>query len=257
MIKRTVFTSVSLLGMSLVAYPIRSMLGMEWADYYMDEDTPYTAQDYVQDGLGFHFDGIENAGYGEHSSDYVVNLTGLRQELLPLSDFVTINEDGISAEYQSSKWFRAETYREWGFRTNQTIEIVFKATNPSLSDIQFMVIDVGSRRVVGVQGSNIGIGLRQATNPSWYKPGTINSVSVTYTESNNTATDAFVNGRISPSRKSVNFAQPVSSGLVIGYGYNSGAFSGTIYAIRMYNRVLTPDEIAHNYEIDKERFGLW
>ena len=33
-------------------------------------------------------------------------------------------------------------------------------------------------------------------------------------------------------------------------------FNGTIYSARMYNRVLTKQEIKNNYEIDKSRFGM-
>ena len=29
-----------------------------------------------------------------------------------------------------------------------------------------------------------------------------------------------------------------------------------VYSVRIYNRCLTEDEINHNYEIDKARFGI-
>ena len=42
-----------------------------------------------------------------------------------------------------------------------------------------------------------------------------------------------------------------------GYGTaQKYGFVGEIDAVRYYNRSLTPDEIAANYAIDKERFGL-
>lgn len=34
------------------------------------------------------------------------------------------------------------------------------------------------------------------------------------------------------------------------------AFSGRMYSVRVYDRVLTDEEIAYNYEIDKRRFNL-
>ena len=37
---------------------------------------------------------------------------------------------------------------------------------------------------------------------------------------------------------------------------NDRRFDGNVYAVRAYDRVLTPSEIAHNYNIDKIRFGL-
>lgn len=43
----------------------------------------------------------------------------------------------------------------------------------------------------------------------------------------------------------------------VGYYPNTiYAFYGDVCAIRFYNRPLTPEEIAHNYKIDKERFNL-
>ncbi len=35
-----------------------------------------------------------------------------------------------------------------------------------------------------------------------------------------------------------------------------GTLYGEIYAVRVYNRVLTASEIMQNYEIDKIRYGL-
>lgn len=32
--------------------------------------------------------------------------------------------------------------------------------------------------------------------------------------------------------------------------------NGKVYSVRIYNRALTDEEVAHNYEIDKERFGI-
>lgn len=37
---------------------------------------------------------------------------------------------------------------------------------------------------------------------------------------------------------------------------HEGLLDGAISSIRIYNRALTADEIAHNYNIDKARFGL-
>ena len=48
--------------------------------------------------------------------------------------------------------------------------------------------------------------------------------------------------------------------LVLGGNPNgtkvNGVYEGTIYSVRVYNRVLTNEEIKKNYEIDKARFGI-
>ena len=43
--------------------------------------------------------------------------------------------------------------------------------------------------------------------------------------------------------------------MISGYA-NGWRLKGKIYSIRVYNRALTQDEINHNYEIDKKRFGI-
>ena len=44
---------------------------------------------------------------------------------------------------------------------------------------------------------------------------------------------------------------------VLGGNYGSGEFTKqSIYSFRKYNRLLTPEEIAHNYKIDKHRFNI-
>lgn len=51
-----------------------------------------------------------------------------------------------------------------------------------------------------------------------------------------------------------------SNGTYNGIGARSNnasySFNGTIYAIRVYNRLLTVDEMRHNQKEDKKRFGL-
>lgn len=55
-----------------------------------------------------------------------------------------------------------------------------------------------------------------------------------------------------------NVTVSTSAGFTIGYRYSSSRmyFKGTIYAIRLYNRVLSKEEMLHNQRIDNQRFGL-
>ena len=54
-----------------------------------------------------------------------------------------------------------------------------------------------------------------------------------------------------------NHIKKTSDSIFVGeaYGHNS-LLKGNIYSTRVYNRALTPEEIAHNYAIEKERFGI-
>ena len=58
----------------------------------------------------------------------------------------------------------------------------------------------------------------------------------------------------SPSRSSNTYGMAVMSYYTTST--NAYRISGELYCIRIYNRKLTEEEIAHNHEIDKIRFGL-
>lgn len=51
--------------------PVKSMLGAEGTEQ-QEEASSYTAQDYIQDGLIAHWDGIENITYGVHDGEATV-----------------------------------------------------------------------------------------------------------------------------------------------------------------------------------------
>ena len=48
----------------------------------------------------------------------------------------------------------------------------------------------------------------------------------------------------------------VMGDVTIGKTYSNEYICGYIYCVRIYNRALSEEEIKHNYEIDKERFGI-
>lgn len=68
---------------------------------------------------------------------------------------------------------------------------------------------------------------------------------------------AFENGNIVNKAKS-EYSEIAQKKLQLGGTKWNGAVSlnGNIYAVRIYNRVLTDEEIKTNYKIDKYRFGI-
>ena len=201
-----------MLALSAFPSPVKSNEAVKGLGYVDEDAWNPTAADYIQDGLVFHFDGIENGGYGEHSDILVNDLVSGKE--IPLSSFVNIDTDRLSAVNENASWWNGYTLSSgWRlgryFFKSQTVEVVFK-TEDLGTGIQFVLLDLESRRCIGVAGDNIGIGLRQATQPTWYTRGVLTTVSVTYTDSNNTCTSAFVNGLISASRNYINFSQPTS-----------------------------------------------
>ena len=54
------------------------------------------------------------------------------------------------------------------------------------------------------------------------------------------------------------FGGTFSTWITVGDRYNDSSFpfTGKVFSIRVYDRVLSQEEISYNYMIDKERFGL-
>ena len=57
-----------------------------------------------------------------------------------------------------------------------------------------------------------------------------------------------------------NYSNIISSPIQLGRGWQWGnqnrTLNGIIYSVRIYNRVLSDDEIKQNYEVDKKRFNI-
>lgn len=49
---------------------------------------------------------------------------------------------------------------------------------------------------------------------------------------------------------------PIQIGRLWQYQNDNRTLNGIIYSVRIYNRVLSDDEIKQNYEVDKKRFNL-
>lgn len=78
-----------------------------------------------------------------------------------------------------------------------------------------------------------------------------------YVSANNTR--ALFDGALLTTRGSASFANGVVNTIGARQKTTAGTidspFTGTIHAIRIYNRQLTTDEMAWNYDIDRARFG--
>ena len=86
-----------------------------------------------------------------------------------------------------------------------------------------------------------------------------NSISAIYKSTSDVIDKCYINskaGVITSSNESwiVNFAHYIQIGKYTSE--NNCRFAGEICAIRIYNRALTEEEIKHNYEVDRIRFGL-
>ena len=229
---------------------------------------PPTARDYIQDGLVAMWDGIENAGLGIHSStpSKWVDLTGNGYDM-KLNTGLTISEDSISAVSRWIGYYGAQI----GF-TSMSVCVRLRATNQSRmvaqpageanfvyfefrpSDLKLGISQRGRdiNNYVGIDIDLSMLGSRASLHANYGKSGSrfgayecyLNGVAQTLKSGsypyNNAGTNFTVGSRIQGS------STPATS-------FNVGA---DVCRIALYSRALTPEEIQHNYKIDKERFNL-
>lgn len=211
-----------------------------------------TARSYVQDGLVAMWDGIENAGWGSHDAAATTwkDLTGNGYDL--------INNGAIVGE----NCFTTGINYGWVYRSGAiqviggTVELVFKPNNPSgwqtpvwlgTSDgitnqgntfyLQghdgFYGISIGSGQTVSLSSSGIRAN-------GWF--GAVNGI----------VRNDFTRFTTTWSRSSyTSLGGSVRSASSITY--RSGC---DFFALRIYSRALTAEEVARNYAVDKARFNL-
>jgi hypothetical protein len=225
-----------------------------------------SAKSYIQDGLVAMWDGIENAGWGEHDpyatvwkdlvggADININFSPLPKSILTWADNSLVYTDTyanylnptgtILAAVSSDK---LTEFFNGGF---QTAEKVFKATNTNnyraynpLSWVEFRYgYSVGGLRFASGSGAWLSIKTSQdtiysdcITRDALYRNG-VKVLSANLTPKN-------LGIRVGDS-------QPIA----IRGNYDSE--SKSFYCVRFYTRALSAEEIAYNYDIDKARFGL-
>ena len=215
-----------------------------------------TARDYVQDGLVALVDGIDNAGCGKHTDELkYVNLVTGGQFTLPNNgnavwgeNCLKILESGNQASgLQTGFSFSAGTLGITSEAKEYTIECALRAYDTNFSLVSFdgaFGRSLGTPSSGAFQGSVSAAYLPDSNYFQWSVNGDIR-------EKNNSAVvqenfeGFFWNNR------------EVYAGDSFRFGYSYGKVcKSDIHCARIYNRVLTAEEIAHNYAIDKARFNL-
>ena len=236
--------------------PIRGCMGA--GNFTPSENRPYSASDYVQDGLVCQFDGKENAGFGIHDPQNTI-WTALVGGVDAIRQGGTISWTDDACEFSSPLYFKVNSV--FGKPQTVTIEVCHHAVPASGSryGALFSCIESG------------GVGIQQTINyqqwtmqcggvPSGY------TGQIFQTVENSFQTLAYVVGdNYASSIKDGVVVQSVQKSVGIRYNYNyyqigrdpgdSGNIVGKIFSIRLYNRDLTDMELKYNHMIDMERFG--
>lgn len=213
---------------------------------------------YVQDGLVAHWDGIENAGAGVAHDPAATTW----KDLVCGREFsltgVTVNADRMTFAGNVSSFGNLsadDTAATFGLATNGTVEIVYASSSASTahqillqssaaSGIAFSIYDKTTLIVCNVSAPTVTFTSGIATN----------CVSIRYAAAKSQS--AFINGA-SAKMGGNNSWSGANTETFLGRRAttaNSNPFPGSIYAVRVYSRRLTNEEIATNHLVDALRF---
>ena len=225
----------------------------------------YTSASYVQDGLIAQWDAIDNEGTGTHNPNATVwkDLAG-HNDLTIVAGRGSEWRRGVAFFMNTKAAGLAAAYGTETATTYKTIEVLFKETSWS-SRILFWG---------GAQSRYVAFDARDDSPFKWiyfdgvggskrtpyakvrtYEP---NAVVATY-DDNNAVTQIYCDGAPRVNATNSNTWNPGDNRVTLGWrsvdtaGANYG-WEGEVYSIRLYSRVLTPEEIARNHAIDVKRF---
>lgn len=211
-----------------------------------------TAKYYIQDGLLFHWDGIENAGYEKHDDNATV-----WKDLVGNIDLTLTGETAWSdIAFQLNGAGGAIGAIESAVAASvKTLEVAFKCS-----------VDSGAYKTLAIVGGAWnsmaflvhGSWVEGVSSPSYRRTtqayfGTTRHLT-RFRDS--VARNILVNGAEVASDNGNWFDADDPGTVSIGKNGSRYYYYGDIYAVRCYTRVLTIDEVNQNYAIDKERFSL-
>ena len=217
-------------------------LHLPYVTYTRDTGKIYADGGYISDGLVFQLDGIQR---GPESETKWIDLINGQEFIKPSGTISWGDKYFIMGEgLQCVNYF--------GPQYNQmTFEIVFSANGSGNSHL-FQCKGRNATNGLGIGRYNSNWLLSNATGCSFSVP--LSSMPLGDTVY-----------RLSYSYR----AKPLLNGVQINYGTvdyyygnqngyaylgGSSSLTGKIYTIRMYNRILSYDEMEHNQQVDKKRF---
>lgn len=222
-------------------------------------------KEYAKDGLLLHYDGINNMGEGD---DKHSTTTTIWKELSGNGNDAQLKNFNDNTNKWGDNYLQLDGVNDYAevadnttiTPTEQTIEIVFNRTgNTEHLDKGIIFVKwYGYTVELNPINSNNQFTVAYGRNNGYLNSNTMLSLNqpyaLTLTHEQNLS-KMYIN-TIYENQQEVVPMNYNSTNLLIGKYNDTTLTKGNIYAIRMYNRALTQDEIKSNYEIDKIRFGL-
>ena len=234
--------------------------------------TPASA--YVQDGLVAQFDGIENAGVGRHDAASTVWV-----DLIGGHDMTLVEGDSFGDDSCIVSMVK-HTCEDDLFAEYATVTYEFNAkpiatTKTASGDWRSAVVNIPNIGAFCWEGKNGGISVIRpqgvdATKLSYQSFGAGYGSAIALMKADFYATYSAIPGAGTTSMDpALVYMNAVQIGKTSGITYNGNdrpaglalvigepSVSSSIRSIRIYNRALAPEEVAHNAAVDRARFDF-
>lgn len=223
--------------------------------------------EYITDGLIHRWDAINNTGDGHDSTATVW------KDLVGNVDLTkVVDGDWTDDALDFPNTTSTNTGRSWTSSnaitdsTNMTIEVCLEPYGSIGAVAWFTGYSVNHNKMIGILSSDVSVcgyanaGTNGCAITGFSSLTEVKSIVATYTDTTQVDT-YYVNGVAKTKNCTHTYGRSKVTNMIIG-GYggtasgNTYPYSGKIHAIRVYNRVLTANEIAQNYAVDVARFGL-
>ena len=223
---------------------------LPYVTYARDTEEVFADGGYIRDGLVFQLDGIQKGPNTNAWTDLVGGHVFTNNGCTAIDKGWQITN--TTSTYNSLRNTDTLPFASGSYSTH-TIEVVF---NTFATRAQILFLPKTADSILFCIGSNKFFYLRPTTSQKLYSTPSQSAISGnTHTVSLN------INGGIidtTTTLSQVSNTDYFGVGTYNGIGARSNnanySFTGNIYAIRIYNRHLTIDEMRHNQQVDVKRF---
>ena len=233
---------------------VRSLVGANGITFIDNREGMPTAKDYIKNGLVVLQDGIENVDYGVHDSNATIwynlvnhNVLGYDLSKDTSSSPLTWTDIGLLRNSIVSR--TGLMYKMYSPTSPYTLECIARISSSAMFSNIFGLSNPFGCGFGAAWQYHVGAGTVDGHNYILFPRNTIVSTSALIPTSTKADVSYYLNAELQ---------EPLSNGRGMG-GTNFCLMTrctGEAHCLRIYNRLLSESEIAHNYAIDKERFGL-
>lgn len=214
---------------------------------------PPTARDYVQTGLIANFDGLENGGYGIHVANAVpVDLTG-NHTMGTSGNTVTYGDDYFASSTTDYFMFTAADFASALVAKTFSLELVIENSRVANGGI----FGLGNRGIWIYSNGSYNISTLNILTSTWtvaVNPNVVSDAAYSFgVYGGSTPTYRYNGTEANATYGSLTTSDTLVMLGAMNYGLKSAV---KFHAVRLYNRQLAAAEIAANYAIDAQRFGL-